>query len=213
MGFTVQTLKVTPLIRTAEIFEETAKAQATLSGKPAGTVMLATASGGSPLLDAGVNLGASLLTGVGFGLVLAGTIAFWGRVPTLTEGLFWGFAGFAVFTLAPALVLPPHLPGMAESGLGLRQLWWLGAAGTAAAGLGLAVFARNRAGRVLGLALLALPFIASGPEPVSGAGAPLPPTLISSFVASSIAASAVFWAALGVAISVIYGRFWANRAS
>ena len=28
------------------------------------------------------------------------------------QGLFWGFAGFAVFTLAPGLGLPPELPAM-----------------------------------------------------------------------------------------------------
>lgn len=206
VGFTVQALKVTPLIHKAEIFEATAKTRADLSGKPAGSVVAA-AGRRHPLVGIGLTLAASLLTGAGFGLLLAGTIAFSGHDPTVTEGLLWGFAGFAIFTLAPALVLPPHLPGMAESDLAIRQLWWLGAAGATGAGLGLIAFAGHWPARALGLALLALPFIADGPVAATGAYATLPPALVAAFVAASMAASAAFWAVLGLAMSLVFSRF------
>src|SRR3974390_3265881 len=41
------------------------------------------------------------------------------------EGLMWGLAGFAVFTLAPGLGLPPELPGVPAAPLLSRQLWWV----------------------------------------------------------------------------------------
>ena len=37
---------------------------------------------------------------------------FAGGVTGWRAGLLWGFAGFAVFTLAPGLGLPPELPAM-----------------------------------------------------------------------------------------------------
>jgi cobalt transporter subunit CbtA len=213
VGFTVQALKVTPLIHKAEIFEATAKARARLSGKPAGSVVLAAAGQRHSLVRAGLTLAASLLTGAGFGLLLAGAIAFSGRDPTVMEGLLWGFAGFAIFTLAPALVLPPHLPGMAESALAIRQLWWLGAAGATGVGLGLIAFAGHWPARALGLALLALPFIADGPAAATGADATLPPALVAAFGAASMAASAAFWAVLGIAMSLVLSRFSAAAPS
>ena len=206
VGFTVQALKVVPLIHQAEIFEAAALARARLGGGSAGSVVAANSRRQS-LARAGLTLAASLLTGAGFGLLLAGAIAFSGRDPTVMEGLLWGIAGFAVFTLAPALVVPPHLPGMAESDLATRQLWWLGAAGATGAGLGLVVFAGRWRWRAAGLALLALPFAAGGPATGTGAGAALPAALVAAFVAASMTSSAVFWAVLGVAVSIFLGRF------
>lgn len=205
VGFTVQALRVSPLIHQAEIFEAQALARARLGESPGESAAPAADRRRHPLARAGLTLAASLLTGAGFGLLLAGAIAFSGRRPTVMEGVVWGFAGFAVFTLAPALVLAPQLPGMAESDLATRQLWWLGAAGATAAGLGLVVFAGRRTARAAGLALVALPFIAGGPA--TGTAAALPAALVAAFVAASMTGSAVFWAVLGVAVSLLLSRF------
>ena len=101
VGFTVQALKVVPLIHQAETFEARAKAQAGPGGQPADAAVVAANSRRNSLARAGLTLAASLLTGAGFGLLLAGAIAFSGRDPNVMEGIVWGFAGFAVFTLAP----------------------------------------------------------------------------------------------------------------
>ncbi len=207
VGFVVQTLGVVPLIHEAETFEAAADARARLDQKPAGSVVLAVSDHSSPLLRAGLTLAASLTAGAGFGLLLVGAIAFSGRDPNMMEGVVWGFAGFAAFSLAPALVVPPHLPGMAESALGVRQLWWLGAAGVTAAGLGLAAFAQYWPVRVAGLALLGLLFMVGGPDAGTGAGAGLPAALVADFVAATMGASAVFWAVLGVFATIFLTRF------
>jgi predicted cobalt transporter CbtA len=54
---------------------------------------------------------ADLLTGIGFALLLAAGLALQGGTVTWRTGPFWGLAGFATFTLAPGLGLPPELPG------------------------------------------------------------------------------------------------------
>ncbi|MEE8123971.1 MAG: CbtA family protein, partial [Alphaproteobacteria bacterium] len=61
---------------------------------------------------------ANALTGVGFGLILVAAVTLSGRHVDPGRGVLWGLAGFAVFTLAPALGLPPELPGMAAADLG-----------------------------------------------------------------------------------------------
>src|SRR3546814_3736909 len=50
----------------------------------------------------------NVLTGIGFGLLLAAAFALRGGADW-RSGLYWGAAGFVTFTLAPALGLPPEI--------------------------------------------------------------------------------------------------------
>ena len=52
------------------------------------------------------NVLANVVTGFGFALVLAAVSELAGGIRGWRQGLIWGFAGFAVFTLAPGLGLP-----------------------------------------------------------------------------------------------------------
>jgi cobalt transporter subunit CbtA len=64
----------------------------------------------------------NLVVAVGFALMLAGLYSL--HAPGRTwQGLLWGLAGFATFNLAPAIGLPPELPGTAAAELTLRQYW------------------------------------------------------------------------------------------
>src|ERR1044072_7286687 len=80
-------------------------------------------------------LGADVVTGVGFAFLLTAAIVFFGKGADWRRGLLWGLAGFACFTLAPALGLPPELPGTKAAVLNARQIWWIGTAVATAAGL------------------------------------------------------------------------------
>jgi cobalt transporter subunit CbtA len=60
---------------------------------------------------------ADVLTGIAFGLLLTAAYALRGRAMDWRQGLFWGLAGFATFTLAPGLGLPPELPGAGRGSL------------------------------------------------------------------------------------------------
>ena len=206
VGFAAQALKVTPLIHQAEVFEAQAKARALAARDRDGPKVISVTALPDPVSRAGLTLIANLLTGAGFGLVLAGAIAFSGRRPDAVEGALWGSAGFAVFSLAPALFLPPHLPGMAESGLAARQAAWLLAAGAAGTGLALIAFAARPWLRVSGLVFLALPFVLPAPAPGSGVSA-VPGPLAAQFAAAALASQAVFWIVLGIAVSLAFRRF------
>ena len=69
---------------------------------------------------------ANIVTGIGFALVLVAVSEFAGGIGNWRQGVFWGLAGFAVFTLAPGLGLPPELPAMPAADLCARQIWWIG---------------------------------------------------------------------------------------
>ncbi|RUZ98837.1 CbtA family protein, partial [Mesorhizobium sp. M7A.F.Ca.US.001.02.1.1] len=60
---------------------------------------------------------ANIVTGIGFGLILVAVSEFAGGIGGWRQGVFWGLAGFAVFTLAPGLGLPPELPAMPAADL------------------------------------------------------------------------------------------------
>ena len=80
---------------------------------------------------------ANMVTGIGFALLLVAVSELFGGIADWRQGVFWGLAGFAVFTLAPGLGLPPELPAMPAADLGERQAWWLGTVLATGAALGL----------------------------------------------------------------------------
>ncbi|RWF19206.1 MAG: cobalt transporter, partial [Mesorhizobium sp.] len=68
------------------------------------------------------NVVANIVTGIGFALILVAVSEFAGGIGNWRQGVFWGLAGFAVFTLAPGLGLPPELPAMPAAELLPRQI-------------------------------------------------------------------------------------------
>ena len=55
---------------------------------------------------------ANVITAIGFALLLIAVSELAGGIVDWRHGVFWGFAAFTVFTLAPGLGLPPELPAM-----------------------------------------------------------------------------------------------------
>ena len=80
-----------------------------------------TASSASP-----TTLAVNVVSGIGFALLLVAASEFAGGIANWRQGVLWGLAGFAVFTLAPGLGLPPELPAMPAADLVARQIWWIG---------------------------------------------------------------------------------------
>jgi cobalt transporter subunit CbtA len=152
----------------------------------------------------------NVLAGIGFGLLLAAAYNLRARAG-LRAGALWGLGGFIAFYLAPALGLPPSLPGTELAGLGARQAWWLGTAAATATGLALLVFGRRLWSRGCGLALLALPHLAGAPQPDVAAAGP-PPDLVQAFALWSAAANALFWLVLGAVSGWLFQRFTAASA-
>jgi cobalt transporter subunit CbtA len=151
----------------------------------------------------------SLVIHTGFALVLVAAFAAAARRGVEVDarrGLLWGLAGFAAVQLAPALGLPPELPGSAAADLALRQAWWTATVAATAAGLALALLGRGWL-PLAGLVLIAIPHLWGAPAaPVQPGTAP--PELAALFVARALAAGAIAWAALGLAS----GFFWRRLA-
>ncbi len=157
-------------------------------------------------------LAADLLTAIGFALLLTAGLALRGGTIGWREGLYWGLAGFAVFTLAPGLGLPPEIPGTAAAPLLSRQLWWIATAAATGGGLALLAFTRRPAFAALALLLLLLPHLYGAPQPAEHAAA-APAALARQFVVAATVASLVFWVALGAATGFFYRRFEPARPS
>jgi cobalt transporter subunit CbtA len=199
----LQMAKVWPLILAAENYEhEPAPAPAASPGQPAAAHDHAQAwEPAAGFERVGYSVLFNLLAGIGFALLLNGTIALYqalqsgARIDPRT-GLLWGLAGFACFALAPALGLPPELPGMPAADLTLRQGWWVATAAATALGLALMTFAPARVLKGMGLLILLAPQLVGAPQP-DDHHSDVPAGMAAEFAIASLATAAVFWIVLG----------------
>lgn len=156
-------------------------------------------------------LGANIIAGIGFSLLLVAAFTLHGRPVNGQTGLLWGIAGFTAFSLAPALGLAPEAPGAIAADLSLRQGWWVLTVACTAAGLWLLFMRSQWVLNVLGLAVIALPHVIGAPHPAE-IGGNTPPELAAAFAATSLVVSAIFWAVMGWLNGILFARFGANKA-
>lgn len=145
------------------------------------------------------------VAGMGFGLMLLAAMVLAGVPISARTGLAFGAAGFAAVALAPALGLPPEIPGSGAAALQARQMWWFATAAATCAGLAGLLLTRSLALQVGGVVLIALPHIIGAPRPDAFMST-APAELAGHFAATSLAVTAVFWAVLGFASGAIHER-------
>ncbi|HSA66983.1 MAG TPA: CbtA family protein [Methyloceanibacter sp.] len=198
-----QELTTVPLILKAEVYEQAEEAKAppahTHESEAAAAHEHEHGVGWAPqdgFERTAFTLAANVLTGIGFALVLIAASELAGGILNWRQGVFWGLAAFAVFTLAPGLGLPPELPAMPAAELGARQAWWVATALSTAGGLALLVYGRSILAVIAGVALLVAPHIAGAPQPLSH-DSPIPETLHHSFVVAVVMTTLVFFMLLG----------------
>ncbi|MER9316803.1 CbtA family protein [Mesorhizobium sp. M0659] len=155
---------------------------------------------------------ANIVTGIGFALVLVAVSEFAGGIGNWRQGVFWGLAGFAVFTLAPGLGLPPELPAMPAADLMQRQIWWVATVVATAIGLALIAFRTSAPLTVLAVVLIVAPHIVGAPQPDSFE-TPIPEGLHHQFVVAVTVTNLVFWLVLGAVIGVVRERFTDSATS
>jgi cobalt transporter subunit CbtA len=186
----LQQVFLTPLILQAEMLEAAGHAGTATAWEPQ-----------AGLERALYTLLFNCLGAFGFALLLSGCYALRGGA-TWPRGLLWGLAGFASFSAAPALGLPPELPGAAAADLTARQLWWVATALGTAAGLACLVLARPIGMRVLGLLVIGVPHLVGAPHSPEVQSA-IPADLSRSFIIGSLAMSAVMWLMLGAVTAAL----------
>jgi cobalt transporter subunit CbtA len=224
----LQMFSTVPLILQAEVYEQAAGATghdhtATPADQPAATGNMSTAMASEAAAPAhqheegawepadgferySFTALANIVTGIGFALILLVASELAGGLANWRQGLLWGLAGFAVFTLAPGLGLPPELPAMPAAELTARQVWWWGTAAATAAGLALIAFRRTLPFAVLGVALIVVPHIIGAPQPADFE-TPIPEGLHHQFVVAVTVTNLVFWVVLGIAAGALRSRF------
>ena len=206
----VHQIGTVPIILKAEVYEEAAQhaaAPAHSHADPAKKEPAAEAwSPADGVERTAYTLLADLLTGTAFALLLVAGLAVRGREIGWREGLFWGMAGFAAFTVAPGLGLPPEIPGSEAAPLLSRQLWWLATAAATAGGLALLAFARRPMLLLLAVILIVAPHLVGAPQPAEHASA-APASLARQFVVAATVTSFLFWLVLGAASGYFYRRF------
>lgn len=231
----IQRWQVIPIIDSAERFEHARTPQGTEStrdaaqahehagGELAGHVHPAGAWGPAEGAErTGYTVLSNMLTAVGFALVmLAAMVASLRRNPAAKidwrHGLLWGAAGYVVFFVAPALGLPPEIPGAAAAPLEARQLWWALTVACTAGGFAGAAFGKT-SWRWAALGLLAVPHLVGAPHPATSPFADHPPAvaaelaeLAHQFVWATALTNALFWFALGsVSVWMVQRSLGAN---
>lgn len=210
----VQIWRLSPLIQAAEVYEQQpdAKEGHATQSHDHGAVESAAQQGQHDhshssevwapedgLERTAYTLLSTLIMGIAFALVLSAAVMFSGRNITVQNGVLWGLAGFVIFTLAPTAGLAPELPGMPAADLISRQTWWWGTVAATAGGIALIVLQGRLSLKALGAGLIALPHLIGAPHPSTHESL-VPANLAAEFAANSVAAMALFWIVLGVAL-------------
>jgi len=215
LGMTAaQQLTTVPLILKAEMFEQAEEAKAAPQHEHADATAHEHEHGEGWAPSDGFErtaftLAANVVTGIGFALLLIAVSELAGGIAGWRQGVLWGLAAFAVFTLAPGLGIPPELPAMPAAELGPRQAWWLGTVAATASGLALIVYGRSVLAIAAGVALLVAPHLIGAPQPVSYES-PIPENLHHSFVVAVVMTTLVFWVLLGGLAGFFRERFAAS---
>ncbi len=196
--FSAQSLRVIPIVHEAETYE-------TASAKNPPPANHPHENSGADHGRGALTALANVITAIGFALLLTGAISLRGDAD-FRRGLLWGLGGFAAFSAAPALGLPPELPGTIAAGLFERQIWWLGTAAATVAGLALIAFAPGARWKFPGALLIALPHLIGAPQPDNHT-ALAPEALQRQFVVAALATSGIFWLVLGGLCGYLFQRF------
>jgi cobalt transporter subunit CbtA len=152
---------------------------------------------------------ADILTGIGFSFLLVAAYAFRGERVDWHKGFCWGLAGFAVFTLAPNLGLPPEVPGTESAPLLDRQMWWLATVILTAGGLALLFLSKQVKPiyYLIAVVMIVAPHAIGAPQPAEFHSA-APESLAHRFIVAVTMTSFLFWVAMGTLTGLFYKRIF-----
>lgn len=143
-----------------------------------------------------------------YALILTGLMALavrQGHAVNARRGAVWGLAGFIAVQLAPAIGLPPELPGTVAAEVLPRQIWWSATIVATGVGLWLIAFGPALWAVLVGAALILAPHIAGAPHLDTYFGVAAP-ELAAAFASRSLGFAAVGWALLGAVAGHFAGQ-------
>lgn len=200
----LQLWMVTPLLLEGELYESGARIHFASDGSTqsdAGEAPSIWTEPGRHLMTMGFNI----VSFTAFALFLVAGFALSERAGHLISartGLIWGLAGFIAVQLAPAMGMPPELPGTIAAEVELRQIWWLATVSATAIGLGLIAFGSLNLA-LFGAVLIGLPHIWGAPQLDTYFGVAAP-ELAAHFATASLGVSAIAWALLGLIAATLW---------
>jgi len=198
----LQAIWVTPLILEAERYEVQAEHEASLQDQawqPENALQRSAATAG-----------ANLLLAFGFALMLSAAYRLKPPSGTL-GGALWGLAGYAAFFAAPAVGLPPELPGSETADLTARQVWWLATVAGTASGLALLCWHPGRLAGPVGWLFIVLPHAVGAPEVEVLQAGSVPEVLQTRFVRAAALSNLAFWLLLGSLSAALFRASAAER--
>ena len=227
-----QTWQVIPIIHSAEVFENEAASVPAIES--AGQLQAAHSHSdaadewapGNGFERTAFTLLSNVLTSIGFAIVVmvamvASTSLHRNKMARFNwrHGLIWGAAGYTVFWLAPAFGLPPEIPLAAAADLEARQIWWMFAVVSTAAGLTGLAFGKAP-WRWAAPLLLVVPHLVGAPHAPGAMFAEQSPAaavqleqLAQQFIGATAIANLFFWIALGLAAAWSVRRIVASTES
>jgi len=192
----LQHVTTTPLILAAEVYETAEHAH---DAAPAEEVWKpaegAQRTGATTLATLGVS--------TGYALILIAAMLIAGETIAPKTALAFAACAFASTGIATSLGLAPQLPGMAETALVPRQIWWAATAALTALGLFATLRLEPVAAKALGLAAILAPHLYGAPQPATP-GSSVPAELAARFAASSLAVQAVSWTLAALMVALLW---------
>ena len=148
----------------------------------------------------------NIVTAIAFSMILISVFLMRGKLVNFNSGIIWGVAGFSIFSLAPALGLPPELPGMSAAALESRQIWWIGTVTATAVSIGIFSECKTILPKIAALAIIISPHIIGAPHPFVFESN-VPAELSAQFAVMTLFTSAFFWLILGGTTGYFYKKF------
>lgn len=200
----LQIALVVPLIMEAELFESGARTHFPVDGSPQ-SERGAPSVWDEPLRHI-YTIGFSAVTFTAYaffmvaGFVLA-TRA--GHVISPKRGIIWGLCGAIAVVIAPAIGMPPEVPGAIGVEVGPRQVWYLSCVALTLVGLTQIAFGGRSRAWITAPIFLAVPHLIGAPTLDTYWGV-VPAELASEFVARVMGVALISWVMLGL----LAAYFW-----
>ena len=197
----IQHVRLTPLILQAETFEHVAHGHA-VAAHAHGIEVWSPANGAERTFYTALT---AIVTATGFAFLMAGVSIIGNRPLNFANGPLWGLCGFFAVAFAPSLGLPPQLPGMAETFLQQRQIWWVGTILSTALGLWILTSGKTLRTVIPAMLLLFVPHMLWIPKTATEV-TPVPASLAAQFVTASLGANLIMWCVLGISLGFYLER-------